>query len=62
VLAGCIAGLLAQHLEPFDAAVAGAYLHGLAARVAAEETCARSVMAGDLLDTLPVALDLIEPE
>lgn len=62
VLAGCIAGLLAQHLEPFDAAVAGAYLHGLAARIAAEETCARSVIAGDLLDTLPVALDQIEPE
>ncbi len=58
VLAGVIVGLLAQGVPPFEAAVAGAYLHGWAGMVAAEvivETAA-SVLASDLLKTLPMAI------
>jgi NAD(P)H-hydrate epimerase len=56
VLAGCILGLLGQKLAPFDAAVAGAYLHGLAGEMAREALWEAGVMAGDLLDRLPLAL------
>jgi NAD(P)H-hydrate epimerase len=60
VLAGCIAGLLAQGAKPYEAAIAGAYVHGLAGRLAGKKLGRRSVMAGDLLDSLPDALVLLE--
>jgi len=56
VLAGAIVGLLAQGLAPFDAAVAGAYLHGLAGRWAEKEIGPAGAVAGDLLPRLPRAL------
>lgn len=56
VLAGAIAGLLAQGLAPFEAAVAGAYLHGLAGQTASQEIGQAGVMAGDLLPRLPRAI------
>jgi len=56
VLAGAIVGLLAQGLAPFDAALAGAYLHGLAGIWAAEEIGQAGVIASDLLPRLPRAL------
>lgn len=61
VLAGTITGLLAQGLEPFDAALAGAWLHGMAG-VRAEEMVgtAASVTAGDVLEMLPEAIALAE--
>ncbi|OGG03489.1 MAG: hypothetical protein A3F83_08990 [Candidatus Glassbacteria bacterium RIFCSPLOWO2_12_FULL_58_11] len=49
VLTGIIAGLLAQGLEPFDAAFCGSYLHGLAGDIAAGELGPYSVVAGDIL-------------
>lgn len=62
VLAGSIAGLLAQGLEPFAAAVAGAYLHGLAGELARESLGATSVVAGDLLAMLPLAVQEVMGE
>lgn len=57
VLAGAIAGLLAQGLAPYDAAVAGAYLHGLAGLLAARALgTTASVVASDVLEALPEAL------
>jgi NAD(P)H-hydrate epimerase len=55
VLTGVIAGLIAQKLNPFEAAILGVYLHGLAADYAAEELGRRSLIATDLLDYLPEA-------
>jgi hydroxyethylthiazole kinase-like uncharacterized protein yjeF len=49
VLAGLIGGLLAAGLGPVDAASAGAYLHGLAGRIAARQG---PIAAGDLLCAL----------
>ncbi len=51
VLAGVIAGLIAQGLAPYDAAVAGAYVHGLAGMLAAQSLgSTASVIAGDVLE------------
>lgn len=56
VLTGVIAGLIAQHVEPGQAAEAGVYLHGLAGDIAAEAKTEPGMVAGDVIDALPEAL------
>lgn len=56
VLTGIIVGLLAQGMEPWDAAVAGTYLHGLAADLAVDQGCEAALIAGDVVDKLPAAI------
>lgn len=57
VLAGLIAGFLGQGVAPFDAAVLGGYVHGLAGDLAAEaQGNTRSVIAGDVLNLIGHAL------
>jgi len=56
VLAGTIVGLRAQGLAAFEAAVAGAYLHGLAGELARESVGTTAVIAGDLVGFLPMAI------
>lgn len=61
VLAGIIAGLRAQGLQPFDAALVGGYLHQLAGAEAVRKVGnARSVVAGDVLDSIADAYRLLE--
>ena len=57
VLAGVIGALLAQGLDPLQAAAAGAFLHGTAAGLGWR----RGLVAGDLLDLLPAVLNTIAP-
>jgi len=54
VLAGIIGGLLAQSIEPWQAAAAGAYMHARAG-LFAEETvgCSESVLASDVIRAIP---------
>ncbi|MCK9396125.1 MAG: NAD(P)H-hydrate dehydratase [Methylobacter sp.] len=52
VLAGAIAGLLAQGLSLQDAAQQGVYNHGLAADLAAAKDGERGLLAGDLMPYL----------
>lgn len=59
VLAGAIVGLLAQGLSPFDAALAGAYIHGLAGKWAAQEIGSAGAVASDLLPLLPEAINAV---
>jgi hydroxyethylthiazole kinase-like uncharacterized protein yjeF len=59
VLSGCIVGLMAQGIAPFEAAVAGAYLHGLAGVLAGQAMTTRAVMAGDVMRALPEAFQII---
>ncbi|RLT47319.1 MAG: NAD(P)H-hydrate epimerase [Chloroflexi bacterium] len=60
VLAGMIVGLLAQGVAPYEAAVAAAYLHGLAGQLAAARVGAMaSVLAGDVLAAIPAALQAV---
>lgn len=56
VLAGLIAGLLAQGLTPVQAAAAGVYAHGWAADRLAEARGMAGLIAGDLLEELPLVL------
>jgi NAD(P)H-hydrate epimerase len=56
VLAGSIAGLLAQGLAPYDAALCGAYLHGLAGIMLQDQVGDAGALAGDLLPLLPQAI------
>ena len=55
VLTGVIAAMLGQGLQPFDAARAGVYIHGLAGDLAVKKTGELSLLAGDILDCLPDA-------
>ena len=59
VLTGVIAALLGQGLSPFDAAVLGAYVHGLAGDLAAKKFGQVSLIATDLLDCLPQAFQTL---
>ncbi|MDD2533974.1 MAG: NAD(P)H-hydrate dehydratase [Eubacteriales bacterium] len=56
VLSGLIAGLIAQGLDAFAAAAAGAYLHGLAADLAADQTTGgtgvRALLPSDVLKVI----------
>ena len=57
VLAGLIVGLLAQGMGAYEAAVAGAYIHGLAGELAADQIgTTASVLAGDVMEFIPKAL------
>ena len=53
VLAGVIAGLVAQGLSLFDAAACGVYLHGHAGEMVKGEMGDAGILAGDLLPALP---------
>ena len=55
VLAGLLAGLLAQGLPPFSAAQAAVWLHGTAGDIAAWRMTQAAMRAGDLIATLPDA-------
>lgn len=56
VLAGMIAGLLAQKMNVFDASVLGVYLHGLAGDLAKENLSAYGVLASDTIRYIPLAI------
>jgi NAD(P)H-hydrate epimerase len=56
VLAGAIAGLLAQGLALYDAAVLGVYLHSGAGALLRDELGEAGTLASDLLIRLPRTL------
>jgi hydroxyethylthiazole kinase-like uncharacterized protein yjeF len=59
VLTGVIAGLLGQGLCPREAAIAGVYLHGMAGDMAAERLGQHGMIAGDITEQLPFAINRI---
>jgi hydroxyethylthiazole kinase-like uncharacterized protein yjeF len=56
VLAGMIAGLLAQQVDPFDAASVGVYLHSAAADLVGASLGQAGLLASDLLYQIPRAI------
>lgn len=62
VLTGIITGLIAQEASLFNAAIAGAYLHGLAADLAVENSTEYDIIAGDILKYIPKAFKAILSE
>ena len=61
VLAGLIVGLMAQGLDAYDAAIAGAWIHAQAGLVAAEVYgSTASVLAGDVLEAIPDVMSDLE--
>ncbi|GGC11520.1 bifunctional NAD(P)H-hydrate repair enzyme Nnr [Marinobacterium zhoushanense] len=57
VLSGVIGALLAQRLAPLDAARIGVLVHARAADLCAQRLGARGLLATDLLNTLPLAIN-----
>jgi NAD(P)H-hydrate epimerase len=60
VLAGAVAGLLAQGLSTFDAASCAVYLHGAAGEQARREMGDTGMVASDLLPRLPLAIKQVK--
>jgi len=56
VLAGAIAGLMAQGLKAFEAAACGVYLHGEAGELVRQKLGDAGILASDLLPELPLVI------
>jgi NAD(P)H-hydrate epimerase len=56
VLGGMIAALLARGSDPFEAARAGVYLHGLAGDMVRDEKCDIGISANDVAEMIPRAI------
>jgi NAD(P)H-hydrate repair Nnr-like enzyme with NAD(P)H-hydrate dehydratase domain len=57
-----IAALMAQKLPAFEAAMLGAFVHGLAGDIARDQHGEIGLIAGDLVDALPDAFMHLMPD
>lgn len=60
VLTGVIASFIGQGCSPYDAAVLGVFIHGLAADIGAEKFGEFGLIAGDVIDCLPQAVLMLQ--
>jgi hydroxyethylthiazole kinase-like uncharacterized protein yjeF len=61
ILTGIVAGMLAQNPQrEFEAVLAAVYLHGLAGDISRQEIGEHSLVATDLVKTLPMALQRVQ--
>jgi NAD(P)H-hydrate epimerase len=60
VLAGCVGCFMAQGLSPFDAACLGGTLHGIAGRLVRERRGLDGMLASELADALPLAIEVLK--
>ena len=61
VLTGVIAALIAQKMDPFDAACLGVYAHGLAGDIARDQNGEVGLIAGDIVNSLADAFHHLAP-
>ena len=59
VLTGMIAGFLSHKVSPFKAAMLSVFLHGLAGDMLSEDYTKYSVLASDVIDYIPFAINEI---
>jgi len=59
VLAGMLTGLLARGYTPYEASILGVYVHGLAGDMAASETGEESLIAGDIINHIKTAFNVL---
>lgn len=62
VLAGIIAGLVAQNVSPYDAAAMGAFIHGAAGEMVTNAIGNTGIIASDLLPMLPQTIRAIRED
>ncbi|MTI68169.1 MAG: NAD(P)H-hydrate dehydratase [Firmicutes bacterium] len=60
VLTGLITSFIAQGISPYNAAILGVYLHGLAGDIAALDKGEYGLTAMDIIDNIPYAIKLME--
>lgn len=60
VLAGIIGGLLAQKVDPMQAAILGVYIHGRAGDLLSEQLGDAGLLASDILQAIPIAVTSIK--
>ena len=60
VLAGIIGGLLAQKVDPMQAAILGVYIHGVAGDLLSEQLGDAGLLASDILQAIPIAVTSIK--
>ena len=60
VLTGIIASLASQGVKPYEAAALGVYIHGLAGDAASLRLSEYSVMASDIIDSIPYVMQKAE--
>jgi ADP-dependent NAD(P)H-hydrate dehydratase / NAD(P)H-hydrate epimerase len=60
VLSGIIGGLLAQGVGTYKAVILGTYLHGLSGDIGSRDVGVESLIAGDLIEYLPKALNRVK--
>lgn len=56
VLTGMIASLMAQGIDPFEAAKAAVYIHGLAGDISCRDKGEYGMKAGDIIENIPYAI------
>jgi NAD(P)H-hydrate epimerase len=56
VLAGVVGALLARGCEPWTAATAAVYVHGMAGDQLAQRRGVEGILAGEIADALPAAI------
>lgn len=59
VLAGIIAALIVQDVNPKDASELGVYVHGVAGDIAAKEKTQAGMIASDIIEYLPHAIKML---
>lgn len=59
VLTGIITSFIGQQIEEYKSTILGTYIHGLAGDLSKEEKGEYGLIAGDILENIPYAIDLV---